>query len=197
MSDDKKSPPEEERTVIAPGGTAPPPAEPAPPPPPAAPEGGTAPTFSPRKGAVGIKEGDVLNHIFEVKRFLARGGMGEVFEGCNVNTDEKVAIKVMLPALASDEKVIAMFRKEARTLTKLHHPALVQYRVLAQEPQLGVLYIVTDFIEGDNLGNVARREAVPPTSWRVSSATRRRARRGAPARRRPPRHVARQRPARK
>ena len=79
--------------------------------------------------------------------------MGEVFVGCNVNVDEKVAIKVMLPALAGDEKVVAMFRKEARTLTKLHHPALVQYRVLAQEPQLGVLYIVTEFIEGTNLGD--------------------------------------------
>ena len=107
---------------------------------------------SPHKDAVGIKVGDVLNHIFQVDRFLGRGGMGEVFVGCNVNTDEKVAIKVMLPALASDEKVIAMFRKEARTLTKLNHPALVQYRVLAQEPQLHVLYIVTDFIEGTNLG---------------------------------------------
>jgi hypothetical protein len=113
----------------------------------------TTQSFVPRADAVGIKVGDVLNHIFEVKRFLARGGMGEVFEGANVNTDEKVAIKVMLPALVNDEKVVAMFRKEARTLTKLHHQALVQYRVLAQEPQLGVLYIVTDFIDGINLAN--------------------------------------------
>ena len=99
-----------------------------------------------------IAVGDMLNHIFEVKRFLARGGMGEVFEGCNVHTEERVAIKVMLPALAGDEKVIAMFRKEAKTLTKLHHEALVEYRVLAQEPNLHVLYIVTDYIEGTNLG---------------------------------------------
>jgi eukaryotic-like serine/threonine-protein kinase len=106
----------------------------------------------PRAGAAGIRVGDVLNHIFEVKRFLARGGMGEVFEGCNVHTDERVAIKVMLPALASDEKVVAMFRKEAKILTKLHHQALVEYRVLAQEPDLQILYIVTDYIEGTNLG---------------------------------------------
>jgi serine/threonine-protein kinase len=125
--------------------TAAPPSEP----PPATPS--AAPAFVPHKDAVGIKVGDCLNHIFQVDRFLGRGGMGEVFVGCNVNTDEKVAIKVMLPALASDEKVIAMFRKEARTLTKLNHPALVQYRVLAQEPNLHVLYIVTDFIEGTNL----------------------------------------------
>jgi serine/threonine-protein kinase len=134
-----------------PEAAAPPPAEPTPPP--AGTSGGTKGVgIAARGDAVGIKVGDVLNHIFRVDRFLARGGMGEVFVGCNVNVDEKVAIKVMLPALAGDEKIVAMFRKEARTLTKLNHPALVQYRVLAQEPQLHVLYIVTDFIEGTNLG---------------------------------------------
>jgi serine/threonine-protein kinase len=144
-------PPEPEPVAEAAAPPAPePPAEPAPSTPSAGASGGSA-AFVPHKDAVGIKVGDVLNHIFQVDRFLGRGGMGEVFVGCNVNTDEKVAIKVMLPALASDEKVIAMFRKEARTLTKLNHPALVQYRVLAQEPQLHVLYIVTDFIEGTNL----------------------------------------------
>ena len=98
-----------------------------------------------------IRVGDVLNGIFEVKRFIARGGMGEVFEGVNSQTEEKVAIKVILPALAADPKVEAMFRKEAKTLTKLSHPALVQYRVLAHDPNLGLLYIVTDFIDGTSL----------------------------------------------
>ncbi len=195
MSDDKdRKPPEEgeERTVFMPGGggaPAPPageeaptqpaaaePAAPAEPPagpapaaePPAAP---AAPTFAPRQDAATIKVGDVLNHIFRVERFLGRGGMGEVFVGCNVNTDEKVAIKVMLPALANDEKVIAMFRKEARTLTKLHHQALVQYRVLAQEPQLHVLYIVTDYIEGTNLG--AALGTLKPTPEQLAGLLRR------------------------
>jgi serine/threonine-protein kinase len=98
----------------------------------------------------------VLNHIFEVKRFIARGGMGEVFEGVNVNSDERVAIKVMLPSLAADPNVQAMFRKEARTLTRLTHPALVQYRVLAQEPNLGIFYIVTEYVDGQNLSDVLR-----------------------------------------
>ncbi len=121
----------------------------------APPQTSAGPTsFTPVEGARAIQVGDVLNHIFEVKRFLARGGMGEVFEGVNVNTDERVAIKVMLPAMAADEKVVAMFRKEARTLTKLQHEALVSYRVLAQEPNLGVLYIVTEFIEGVELADV-------------------------------------------
>lgn len=103
-------------------------------------------------GAAGrVSIGSVLNHIYEVRRFLARGGMGEVYEGVNVNTDERVAIKVILPHLAADPNVQAMFRKEARTLTRLSHPALVQYRVLAIEPTLGVLYIVTEFVDGVGL----------------------------------------------
>lgn len=98
-----------------------------------------------------VAPGAVLNHIFEVRRFIARGGMGEVYEGVNVNTDERVAIKVMLEHLARDPSVQAMFKKEARTLTRLSHPALVQYRVLAEEPALGVLYIVTEYIDGASL----------------------------------------------
>ncbi len=101
-----------------------------------------------------IKVGDVLNGIYRVERFLARGGMGEVFVGSNIQTEEKVALKVILPALSADPKIQAMFLKEAKTLTKLSHPALVQYRVLAEEPTLKVLYIATDFIEGKSLTEV-------------------------------------------
>ena len=178
MSDDSNppAPGEEPRTVFMPGGGAQPGPRPdmgreptapdaAPPSaPPSARPGGTTgyhPTsmsgfqtqFAPREVGQGIQVGDVLNHIFEVRRFIARGGMGEVFEGINVNTDERVAIKVMLPALAADPNVIGMFRKEARTLTRLNHEALVSYRVLAQEPQLGVLYIVTEYVDGVNLAD--------------------------------------------
>ena len=148
----------EPRTVIAPGpsaGADSPPSAETPPADAAAPSAtAAAAAIVPREPKRNIQVGDVLNHIFEVKRFIGRGGMGEVFEGTNVNTEERVAIKVMLPAMAADEKIVGLFRKEAKTLTKLQHEALVSYRVLAQEPQLGVLYIVTEFIEGVELTDV-------------------------------------------
>jgi eukaryotic-like serine/threonine-protein kinase len=127
----------DDRTVFIPSGSATPAAPPA-----------------PAGQARQIQVGDILNHIFEVKRFIARGGMGEVFEGINVSSEERVAIKVILPNLAADPNVQAMFRKEARTLTRLSHSALVQYRVLAQEPVLGVYYIVTEYVDGQNLSDV-------------------------------------------
>ncbi|WP_165831116.1 serine/threonine-protein kinase [Sphingomonas pokkalii] len=98
-----------------------------------------------------LAPGDVLNGIYRVKRFVARGGMGEVFEGINVESDERVAIKAIRSHLAQDIKVIAMFRKEARVLTQIAHPAIVQYRVLARDPVLELYYIVTDFIDGEPL----------------------------------------------
>ena len=115
---------------------------------------------SPAPAAPGsLPPGSLLNHIYEVGPFLARGGMGEVYEGRNVNTDERVAVKVMLPHLAADPKMQALFRKEARILTELAHPALVRYRVLAHEPQLGLLYIVTEFIDGPPLSQIIGRSA--------------------------------------
>ncbi|MEZ5749057.1 MAG: serine/threonine-protein kinase [Caenibius sp.] len=138
----------DERTVFSP--MPPPVSRPSVPPPPAASGATEPPAGEPRR----IRVGDVLNHMFEVRRFIARGGMGEVFEGINISSEERVAIKVILPHLAQDPAVKAMFRKEARTLTRMTHHSLVQYRVLAQEPQLGVFYIVTEYIEGQNLSDL-------------------------------------------
>ncbi len=115
-----------------------------------------------RQGILPI--GFVLNGIYEVKRFIARGGMGEVYEGVNVNADERVAIKVILPHLAADPKVQALFRKEAKTLISLAHPALVQYRVLAREPRKDLLYIVTDYIDGAPLTQMIGKGAPPATA---------------------------------
>lgn len=126
----------------------------------------------PPAGAGRVEVGAVLNGIYEIRRFIARGGMGEVYEGVNVNDEhDRVAVKVMLPQLAADPNVQAMFRKEARTLTRLSHAAVVQYRVLAQEPRLGVFYIVTEFIDGRSLADLLGE--LKPNAAQLRALTRR------------------------
>ena len=171
MSGDEDNLPHADRTVFSPStGITPAAASSDPPAAPAAPaeqpsplaSGSTMAPFQPTGEARRIQVGDVLNHIFEVRRFIARGGMGEVFEGVNINSDERVAIKGILPHLAADPAVQEMFRKEARTLTRLSHPALVQYRVLAQEPQIGAFYIAAEYIDGPNLSDQLREIKATP-----------------------------------
>ena len=103
------------------------------------------------KNTMQFRVGDVLNNVYQIKRFIAKGGMGEVYEAVNVhNTDERVAIKVMLPEFAADERVKAMFAKEAGTLTRLHHEAIVPYRLSSRDEQ-GRPFIVTAYVDGPSL----------------------------------------------
>lgn len=101
--------------------------------------------------AGGLEPGWMLNGIYRIERFVSRGGMGDVYAGVNIETDERVAIKAMLPRLAADPKILSLFRSEARLLTRVSHPAVAQYRVFARDPALGLHYLVTDFIDGEAL----------------------------------------------
>jgi DNA-binding winged helix-turn-helix (wHTH) protein len=105
--------------------------------------------------------GSVFNQIFEVRRFIWGGPECEVYEGANITTQERVAIKVMLPHLSDDPRAQFQFRREANILVGLHHPAIAQYRMAAQEPSLGAFYIVTEFIDGADLNHLIG-QASPP-----------------------------------
>lgn len=112
----------------------------------------SSPPTAPAQARVGqIAVGDVLNGIYRITRFIARGGMGEVYEGVNIySAGERVAVKVMLSNLASDARVMEMFAKEASTLTRLHHEAIVPYRLAARDTE-GRPFIVTEFVDGPSL----------------------------------------------
>lgn len=106
--------------------------------------------------------GETLNDLYQVHRLIARGGMGEVYEGTEVHTGERVAIKIILPHLAADPKMQQLFLREARALTHLSHPGLVQYRVFANDRRLGVFYIVTEFVDGPALSEVLSKIKAAP-----------------------------------
>jgi serine/threonine protein kinase len=97
--------------------------------------------------------GRILNGIYRVDSFIARGGMGHVYAGVNIETSDRVAIKIVAPNLASDPKILAKVRTEARLLTLVVHPAVVPYRVIARDPDLNTHYIVTDLVDGGVLSD--------------------------------------------
>jgi serine/threonine-protein kinase len=98
-----------------------------------------------------IGPGTRLNDIFEIDEKIATGGMGEVFRGHNVTTDEAVAIKIVLGEFARDEKYSNLFFKEARVLSSLNHPSIVRYQIFTIDKVIGRPYLVMEYIHGMSL----------------------------------------------
>ncbi len=63
--------------------------------------------------------GQVLAGKYRIDERLSGGGMGTVYRGTHVLMDKTVAVKVLLPALAADEKIVARFSREARAASKM------------------------------------------------------------------------------
>jgi endo-1,4-beta-D-glucanase Y len=89
-----------------------------------------------------------LNDTYEIDAHIASGGMGEVYRGHNIETGEPVAIKTMLPELARDEAIFALFKKEATLLGRLRHDTIVHYYSFSRDPAIGQPYLAMEFVEG-------------------------------------------------
>jgi len=104
----------------------------------------------PQPGAVAptVGVGTLINNNYTVTHVLKSGGMGEVYRGENVFTGDPVAIKVVLPELAEDEKVGLMFKREARTLSQLSDEAIVRYYNFVFDPAINRYCLIMEFISG-------------------------------------------------
>lgn len=60
--------------------------------------------------------------VYEVRRQIARGGMGRVYEGWHRTLGIPVALKIIDPHLAGEDHIRARFEKEAMTLARLQEP---------------------------------------------------------------------------
>ena len=87
---------------------------------------------------------------YEIDALLGRGGMGAVYRGRQATLDRKVAIKLLPAEMAGDAEFVARFKREARTLAKLHHPGIVLVHDFGQTDE-GHLYFVMEFVDGTDL----------------------------------------------
>ena len=107
--------------------------------------------------AASLAPGTRLNGIFAIDRRLAVGGMGEVYRGHVIETDDPVAIKVLRPDLADGGMGLALFRKEAKALHVLNHEAIIRYYVFSHDPDIGRNYLAMEFVDGPPLSEFLKR----------------------------------------
>ena len=119
--------------------------------------GGSAPTTPPATSKPPLPGGPVGPGSrfgrYEIEKHLGRGGMGDVYLVRDTVIDRKAALKTIRPDQNLDPKqVIEMrqrFYREAQTAGKLTHPNIVTVHDVGED--LGVSYIVMEFVEGHTL----------------------------------------------
>ena len=103
--------------------------------------------------------GKTISH-FRIERPLGAGGMGEVYLAEDTNLHRKVALKVLSKQLAVDPKGRDMLFKEARTASRLSHPAIATvYEVDVAD---GTPFIAMELVPGKSLRDLLDERALAP-----------------------------------
>ena len=102
---------------------------------------------------------------YRVEGLLATGGMGEVYRGHDERLGRDVAIKIVAEGLASEDKELLRFEREARTLASLSHPNILNIFDFGEHD--GVRYAVMELLRGENLRDRMAKRVLP---WRTATA---------------------------
>lgn len=103
-----------------------------------------------------LAPGHRIHNRYQILALAGRGGMGAVYAARDDRLGATVALK---QTLAGDEVLRRAFRREARLLAALRHPALP--RVLDHFEEAGELFLVMEYVPGEDLGAQLRRRGTP------------------------------------
>src|SRR4030042_1749464 len=85
---------------------------------------------------------------------LGKGGMGKVYRVLDQEINEKVALKLIKPEIASDRETIERFQNEIKITRRITHKNVCRMYHLGREND--TYYITMEFIRGENLTKIIR-----------------------------------------
>ncbi len=114
-----------------------------------------------------VDVGDILADKYRVEKVLGCGGMGVVVAAWHLELEQLVAMKFLLPDLAANTEASERFRREARAAVKIKSEHVA--RVLdVGTMDGGVPYMVMEYMEGKDLGEVLDHSGAMPVQEAVS-----------------------------
>jgi len=98
---------------------------------------------------------------YRVVRFIARGGMGEVYEVEDLVLHDRVALKTVRPEVSHDETTIERFKREIQLARRVTHPNVCRiFDVSHHQPEgnaAGVIFLTMELLQGETLAERLRR----------------------------------------
>ena len=93
---------------------------------------------------------------YEIESVVGAGGLGILYRARQLRLDRPVAIKLVEADVARDPLIRERLRREARIVAALEHPNVVP--LYAAGDADGTVYIVTQWVEGTELGSLLHRD---------------------------------------
>jgi serine/threonine protein kinase len=91
---------------------------------------------------------------------LGAGSMGRVYKAQHQMMERIVALKIIAPEIASNDKVTARFQREMKLVGRLDHPNVV--RAFDADQLQKILYIVMEYVPGKSLAQRLREGLIAP-----------------------------------
>ncbi len=96
--------------------------------------------------------GELIDGRYELLQEIASGGMATIYAALDTRLDRKVAVKIMHPHLASDEKFVNRFIREAKAAAALSHPNIVAVQDQGwNQGGIPAVFLVMELVEGHTL----------------------------------------------
>jgi len=105
--------------------------------------------------------GQIIGDRYQIRGFIGRGAMAQVYLAQDRTTRSAVAVKVMESKHLKQARARARFILEAKAAAKIHHPSIIEVLDVGLE-ESGAPYIVMEFLFGESLGEYLRRERMMP-----------------------------------
>ena len=97
---------------------------------------------------------------FELIEAIGSGAFGTVYKARDPRLDRTVAIKVPRSGHLADRADLDRFLREARSVARLRHPAIVPVHDVGEHE--GVPYLISDFVQGLTLTDLLSARRLPP-----------------------------------
>ena len=102
-----------------------------------------------------LTTGSTLANRYQVIEELGQGGMGRVYKVLDMEIKEKVALKLISPAIASEKKTLIRFRNELKVARQISHKNVCRMYHFGEDK--GTYFITMEYVPGEDLKSTIRR----------------------------------------
>jgi len=101
--------------------------------------------------------GQTLADKYQIEEVMREVDLGKIYRGTHLSMEKPVTVKILSPTFAADENIVKQFSSEARTISRISHPNILNVTDFGADKN-GAVYLVLEDAAGETLKETLARE---------------------------------------